>query len=136
LIIELILSWIPTFCKYLLTYVAFSFKLKYIMENYKITKDDFTSEVIQHKGLVLVDFWAEWCGPCKILGPILQELAENNEHKFKLIKVNVDAEPELAQQYGIMSIPTMKLFLNGEIVGEIVGAAPKQHIEDEINKHL
>lgn len=85
---------------------------------------------------VLVDFWAEWCGPCKVIGPILAELAAQNEGKLIVAKVNVDEEPELTQQYGIMSIPTMKFFKNGEIVGEIVGAAPKPAIEAEIAKHV
>lgn len=106
------------------------------MSEIKISKDNFQSEVLQATEPVLVDFWAEWCGPCKVLGPIISELAQEHNGKLKVAKVNVDEEPELAQQYGIMSIPTMKFFKGGEIVGEIVGAAPKPTIETEIAKHV
>ncbi len=106
------------------------------MSELKITKDTFEEKVLKSELPVLVDFWAEWCGPCKVIGPILAELAAQNEGKLIVAKVNVDEEPELTQQYGIMSIPTMKFFKNGEIVGEIVGAAPKPAIEAEIAKHV
>ena len=106
------------------------------MSEIKVTKDNFEGEVLKSNIPVLVDFWAEWCGPCKVIGPILSELAVTNEGKFKVAKVNVDEEPELAQQFGIMSIPTMKFFKAGEIVGEIVGAAPRPSIEAEIAKHI
>lgn len=106
------------------------------MSEIKVTKDSFEVEVLKSSTPVLVDFWAEWCGPCKVIGPILSELAVANEGKIKVAKINVDEEPELAQQYGIMSIPTMKFFKAGEIVGEIVGAAPKPNIEAEIAKHI
>lgn len=106
------------------------------MSEVKLSKDNFEKEVLQSQLPVLVDFWAEWCGPCKVLGPIITELAKEYEGKLVVAKVNVDDEPELAQQYGIMSIPTMKFFKAGKIVGEIVGAAPKSSIEAEIAKHL
>jgi thioredoxin 1 len=106
------------------------------MSEVKLSKDNFEKEVLQSQLPVLVDFWAEWCGPCKVLGPIVTELAKEYEGKLVVAKVNVDEEPELAQQYGIMSIPTMKFFKAGKIVGEIVGAAPKSSIEAEIAKHL
>lgn len=106
------------------------------MNEIKIGKDNFDQEVLKSEQPVLVDFWAEWCGPCKILGPIISELAEDYKGKLKVGKVNVDEEPELAQQFGIMSIPTMKFFKNGQPVGDIVGAAPKNSIEAEISKHL
>jgi thioredoxin 1 len=106
------------------------------MSEVKLSKDNFEKEVLQSQLPVLVDFWAEWCGPCKVLGPIVTELAKEYERKLVVAKVNVDDEPELAQQYGIMSIPTMKFFKAGKIVGEIVGAAPKSSIEAEIAKHL
>lgn len=99
-------------------------------------KSNFESEVLKSNKPVLVDFWAVWCGPCKVVGPILTELATEYKDKLSVVKVNVDEEPELAQQFGIMSIPTMKFFVNGEVVGEIVGAAPKPTIEAEINKHI
>ncbi len=106
------------------------------MSEIKVTKDNFESEVLKSDQVVLVDFWAVWCGPCKILGPIVSELASEHAGKLTVAKINVDEEPELTQQYGIMSIPTMKFFKNGQIVGEIVGAAPKPAIEAELNKHL
>ncbi|HMR55292.1 MAG TPA: thioredoxin [Candidatus Doudnabacteria bacterium] len=106
------------------------------MSEVKLSKDNFEKEVLQSQLPVLVDFWAEWCGPCKVLGPIVAELATEYEGKLVVAKVNVDDEPELAQQYGVMSIPTMKFFKDGEIVGEIVGAAPKPSIEAELAKHI
>ncbi|QQS23388.1 thioredoxin [bacterium] len=106
------------------------------MSEIKATKSTFDFEVLKSDRLVLVDFWAVWCGPCKILGPIVAELAEQYAGKIKVAKINVDEEPELTQEYGIMSIPTMKFFKDGQIVGEIVGAAPKATIEAEIEKLL
>lgn len=106
------------------------------MSEIKVTKDNFDAEVLKSNIPVLVDFWAEWCGPCKVIGPILSELATVHEGKFKVAKLNVDEEPELTQQYGIMSIPTMKFFKAGVIEGEIVGAAPRPTIEAEIAKHI
>ena len=106
------------------------------MTEIKVSKANFDQDVLKSDKVVLVDFWAVWCGPCKILGPIVAELAEENDGKMVLAKVNVDEEPELTQQYNILSIPTMKFFKNGEIVGEIVGAAPKATIDAELKKHL
>lgn len=106
------------------------------MNELNVKKDNFDQEVLKSEVPVLVDFWAEWCGPCKIVGPIVAEIAQEYEGKAKIVKVNVDEEPELAQQFGIMSIPTMKFFKGGQPVGDIVGAAPKTTIEAELNKHL
>jgi len=106
------------------------------MTEIKVSKANFDQDVIKSDKVVLVDFWAVWCGPCKILGPIVAELAEEYEGKMVLAKVNVDEEPELTQQYNILSIPTMKFFKNGQMVGEIVGAAPKTTIEAELKKHI
>lgn len=101
-----------------------------------ITNDNFEQEVLHSSVPVLVDFWAEWCGPCKVLGPIVSELAAANQGKLKVGKVNVDEQSDLAFKYNILSIPTMKFFKGGEQVGEIIGAAPKQTIEMELAKHL
>lgn len=106
------------------------------MNELNVKKDNFDQEVLKSEVPVLVDFWAEWCGPCKIVGPIVAEIAQEYEGKAKIVKVNVDEEPELARQFGIMSIPTMKFFKAGQPVGDIVGAAPKTAIEAELNKHL
>ncbi|HMQ01574.1 MAG TPA: thioredoxin [Candidatus Doudnabacteria bacterium] len=106
------------------------------MSELKGTKDNFNSEVLQSDLPVLVDFWAEWCGPCKVIGPIISELATEYQGKLKVVKVNADEEPELTQQYSVMSIPTLKFFKGDKIVGEIVGAAPKATLVTEIEKHL
>lgn len=101
-----------------------------------ITKANFEQEVLKSTQPVIVDFWAEWCGPCKALSPVVEEIGNEFAGKAKIVKVDVDAEGELANQFGIMSIPTLKFFQNGNIVGEIVGAAPKASIVAELQKHL
>ena len=93
-----------------------------------ITKENFDSEVLKAEGTVLVDFWATWCGPCRMLSPIVDEVA--SEHPdVKVGKINVDEQPELAQQFGIMSIPALLVFKNGEKVQESVGLIPKEKVE-------
>ena len=101
-----------------------------------ITESNFDSEILKSETPVLVDFWAEWCGPCKILSPILDELAAEYKGKIKLTKVNVDENNALAMKYNVMSIPTVKIFKKGQLVGEMIGAAPKTAVEEEIKKHL
>ena len=93
-----------------------------------ITKDNFQSEVLDYSGTVLIDFWADWCGPCRMLSPIVDEVAAENP-AIKVGKVNVDAEQELAAQFGIMSIPTLLVFKNGQKTGESVGLIPKEQVE-------
>lgn len=99
---------------------------------------DFSKEVIQlSKSVpVLVDFWAEWCGPCKILGPVLERLADKHKESWVLKKVNTEEMPEIAAQYGIRSIPNAKLFVNGTVVDEFVGALPEKAIEQWLQKVL
>ncbi len=97
------------------------------MATIKITKDNFEAEVLKAEKPVLVDFWAVWCGPCQMVGPVLEEISEERDDII-VGKVNVDEEQELAAQFGVMSIPTMILFKDGEAAGKIVGAMPKEEI--------
>jgi putative thioredoxin len=99
---------------------------------------DFREDIIDqsHKIPVLVDFWAEWCGPCKMLGPILEKLAEKNKDKFALVKLNTDENQELADQYGIRGIPNVKLFINGEVADEFTGALPENMVEQWLMKAI
>ncbi|MGI6174359.1 MAG: thioredoxin [Christensenellales bacterium] len=90
---------------------------------------NFASEVLNYKGLVLVDFWASWCGPCRMLAPVIEEIAKENAGTLKVGKVNVDNEPELAQKYGIQSIPTVLLFQDGKPVAKHIGYAAKERLE-------
>lgn len=102
-----------------------------IMTPVVITKDNFESEVLKAEGTVLIDFWATWCGPCRMLSPIVDEVA--SEHTdVKVGKINVDEQPELAQQFGIMSIPTLIVFRNGQKVNESIGLIPKEKVEELI----
>lgn len=93
-----------------------------------ITKENFEAEVLKANGTVLVDFWATWCGPCRMLSPIVDQVAEEHP-EVKVGKVNVDEQPELAQQFDIMSIPTLLVFRNGQKVNESVGLIPKEKVE-------
>ncbi|MCS7273260.1 MAG: thioredoxin [Fimbriimonadales bacterium] len=101
-----------------------------------VSHREWQSEVIESPIPVLVDFWAVWCGPCRLLEPVVEELARQYADKLKVLKVDVDQEPQLAAQYGIMSIPTLLLFKNGRVVEQIVGAMPKGAIEQRIARHL
>jgi thioredoxin 1 len=97
----------------------------------KVSDSDFESEVLKSTKPVVVDFWAEWCGPCRMIAPALEEIAGAND-KVKIVKLNVDENPRTAEKYGIMSIPTLMLFKNGELASRQVGAAPKQKLEQWI----
>ncbi len=97
-----------------------------------IKDDDFKKTVLDQDGLVLVDFWAEWCGPCKQIGPLLEEMANNEELSLRVAKINIDENPIVATDYGIRSIPTMLLFSNGELKDTKIGALPKSELEDWI----
>ncbi|MCI6967315.1 thioredoxin [bacterium] len=101
-----------------------------------VTEAGFDAEVLGSKELVLVDFWASWCGPCRMIAPVLDELAEEYAGRVKICKVNVDEEPALAQRYKIMSIPAVFLFRGGEVVEKMVGARPKQAFADAIEENL
>ena len=98
----------------------------------KVSDADFESEVLKANGAVVVDFWAEWCGPCRQIAPALEEISGSLNGKVKIVKLNVDENPQTASKYGVMSIPTLMLFKNGEMASRQVGAAPKQKLEQWI----
>jgi thioredoxin 1 len=101
----------------------------------KVTDQDFQTEVLDAEGLVLVDFWATWCGPCLMLGPIIDEVSKEMEGKVKVLKLNVDENPQTAQKYQVLSIPTVKLFKGGEIVEDFVGVQPKDTYVQAVEKN-
>ena len=101
-----------------------------------VTAANFEAEVLKSSTPVLVDFWAEWCGPCKAVGPILEEIAKDHGGKLKIVKLNTDEEAALATKYGIISIPTMNVFVNGEIVKSIVGAKPKPALLKDLAEYI
>jgi thioredoxin 1 len=106
------------------------------MKPVELTEATFEQEVLKSTIPVLVDFWAAWCGPCKMIAPIVDELASEYEGKLKTGKVDVDSHQQIAMQYGIRSIPTLLVFKGGKVVEQIVGAAPKKMLVDKISKHL
>ena len=99
----------------------------------KVSDANFESEVLKAAGPVVVDFWAEWCGPCKQIAPILDEISGSLGSKVKIVKLNVDESPAVATKYGIQSIPTLMIFKNGQMASRQVGSAPKQKLEQWIN---
>ena len=96
---------------------------------------EFDKEVVKSDKLVVVDFWAEWCGPCKMIAPLLDEIAKEMPGKVKIVKVNVDQEQQLAQQYGIYNIPTLLFFKGGQVKEQVVGTAAKKVLVEKINSH-
>ena len=100
----------------------------------ELSDSNFAGEVEQHQGVTLVDFWAPWCGPCRMVGPIVEEIAEDYAGKVKVGKLNTDEAPNVAAKYGIRSIPTLIVFKNGEPAEQIVGALPKDHITERLDK--
>ncbi len=100
------------------------------------TDASFTTDVLQSEKPVLVDFWAEWCGPCKMIAPVLEEIASENVDKISVVKLNIDENPGAARDYQIMSIPTMAVFSGGKIVKQIVGAKPKAAILKDLETFL
>lgn len=102
----------------------------------KVTDQNFDKEVLKSEKLVLADFWADWCNPCKALEPIIEKLEENYEDKVKFVKVNVDKNKQLASRYNVNGIPALFLFKDGEVVNEIVGVKPYDKLEEVIKKAL
>ncbi len=102
----------------------------------KISTEQFEQEVMQSDLPVLVDFWADWCGPCRMMAPVLEEAAAELQGKLQVVKVNVDEETSLAEKYEIMSIPTLMVFKGGEAVDIIMGFMPKRDLLAKLNKHL
>ena len=98
-----------------------------------VTDADFTEEVLNSDLPVLVDFWADWCGPCKMVAPVVEELAADYDGRLKVMKVDVDASPLTAGTYGIRSIPTLLIFKDGKPVHQVVGAVPKQMLQEKID---
>jgi len=103
---------------------------------HELTDGNFDAEVLQSPVPYLVDFWAPWCGPCRMVAPIIDELATEYNGKLKVGKVNVDDHQEVAARYGIASIPTLMIFKNGQLVERIVGALPKPMLKQVIDKHI
>jgi thioredoxin 1 len=99
----------------------------------KVSDASFETDVLKAAEPVVVDFWAEWCGPCRMIAPALEEIAGAMDGKVKIVKLNVDENPNTAAKYGIMSIPTLMMFKNGEIASRQVGAAPKQKLQQWIS---
>jgi thioredoxin 1 len=101
-----------------------------------VTDGDFKQEVLESKVPVLVDFWAPWCGPCRMVAPVVEEIADQYQGKVKVVKLNTDENPQVASQYGIRSIPTLMIFKDGQRVDMVVGAVPKTTLANTLEKYL
>jgi thioredoxin 1 len=106
------------------------------MATSKTTDNSFSNDVLQADKPVLVDFWAEWCGPCKAIGPALEEIADAKNGSLSIVKLNIDENPLTPQKYNVRGIPTLLLFKNGEVVAEKVGALPKSQLESWIDQSI
>lgn len=106
------------------------------MKPMEMTDSNFQQEVLSSDRPVLVDFWAEWCGPCKMIAPIVEELAQEYDGKLKVGKVDVDSNQQVSMQFGVRSIPTLLIFKSGKVVEQVIGAVPKRLLAEKIAKHL
>ena len=106
------------------------------MASIKIDDKSFEKEVLNSDSLTLVDFWAEWCGPCKMIGPALEEISDEMKEDVRITKINIDENPTTPQKYGVRGIPTLLLFKNGEVVAEKVGALPKNQLAEWISENI
>jgi len=102
----------------------------------EVTDANFEQEVLKSDLPVLVDYWAVWCAPCRLIAPLVEEIAEEQEGQVKVAKMDVDSNPGVATKFGIRSIPTLMIFKNGEVVDQIIGAVPKSMIEEKLAKHV
>lgn len=102
----------------------------------RVNDENFKKEVLESKVPVLVDFWAEWCMPCRMVAPVIEEITKEYQGKLKVCKLNVDEARNTASDYGIMSIPTLAIFKNGKVINKVVGAIPKAELEKAIKPHL
>ncbi len=101
-----------------------------------VTDEDFAREVEQYEGVTMVDFWAEWCGPCHMIAPIVEEIVEEYDGRIKVAKLDVDANPNTTERFDVRSIPSILFFKNGQLVDTVVGAVPKAHLVEKIEQHL
>jgi thioredoxin 1 len=106
------------------------------MKPIEITDANFSKEVLESNVPVLVDFWAVWCGPCKIIAPVVEEIASEYQGKLKVGKLDVDNNPETSVKFGIRSIPTLMIFKGGKVVEQIIGAMPKRNLLDKLQPHM
>jgi thioredoxin 1 len=107
------------------------------MENVReLSDNDFETEVLQSSQPVLVDFWAPWCGPCRMIAPVVEELARDNQGTMKVAKINIDDSPNTAATYGVSSIPTLMIFKNGEVADRFVGVQPKKRLQEAIDQAM
>jgi thioredoxin len=101
-----------------------------------VTDETFDTEVLKSDKPVVVDYWAEWCGPCRMVAPVLEEIAAEHADKIDVVKINIDENPQVAQRYGILQIPTLNVFSGGEVVKQVIGAKPKSALLRELAEYI